>query len=188
MRINNAQHTHTITTIRINNTTLPSPTPPTSPTSPPPPPLPQNLGPLTRKKKRPPRFPYPQTTKQNNGGRRWPCSSSLPSPGGAGGHQMTGGRGPSSTHNSHYTIIKIVTTPHHHWGPVMGSLEGRECHFLPSPALFLPIAPQEVKQHQVPERGAVLLFFGRGKGGKRVGPGMPQGDGPAPIILVSTRG
>ena len=94
-------------------------------------------------------------------------------------------------------VINTQLTLHHNKNsnntpPPLGAchgLPGRErVPFSLSPAPFLPIAPQEVKQHQVPERGAVLLFFGRGKGGKRVGPGMPQGDGPAPIILVSTRG
>ena len=97
-----------------------------------------------------------------------------PFPGGCWRPPDDGRAGPViNTQHTHYTIIKITTTPYHHWGPVMGPLEGREC--------------------QVPGRGSALslfpcLFLSYGIGRKRVGPGMPQGDGPAPMILAPTQG
>ena len=51
------------------------------------------------KKRSPPPTPQPLTT-ITNGGWRWPSPASPPTPGGAGGHQMGGGRGPPSTHRS----------------------------------------------------------------------------------------
>ena len=99
-------------------------------------PHPKTWGPSHEKEKNPPLHfppPYSQTTTQHNGGRRWPFSSSPPSPGGAGGHQMTGGRGPSSTP---HTPPPLQATPHNHWGPVMGPLEGRECQALSPPLPF----------------------------------------------------
>ena len=114
-----------------------------------------------------------------------------PFPGGAGGHQMTGGRGPSSTPHT----PPPQTTPHNHWGPVMGPLEGRECQVpdrgsahSPFPFPFLSQCPSQSLAAPAPERGAVLPFFGWGRGRERGGPGMPQGDGPAPMILAPTQG
>ena len=108
-----------------------------------------------------------------------------PFPGGAGGHQMTGGRGPSSTPHT----PPPQTTPHNHWGPVMGPLEGRECQVpdrgsahSPFPFPFLSQCPSQSLAAPAPERGAVLPFFGWGKGRERGGSGMPQGDGLAPAI------
>ena len=112
-------------------------------------------------------------------------------PGGAGGHQMTGGRGPSST----------PPTPHHKQHPTTAGglswapMEGRECQVpdrgsahSPFPFLFLSQCPSQSLAAPAPERGAVLHFFGWGRGRERGGPGIPQGDGPAPMILAPTQG
>ena len=81
------------------------------------------------------------------------------------------------------------TTPHNHWGPVMGPLEGRVCQVpdrgsarSPFPCPFLSMFPSQSLAAPAPERGAVLPFFGWGKGRERGGSGMPQGDGLAPAI------
>ena len=111
-----------------------------------------------------------------------------PFPGGAGGYQDDGRAGPviNTTHTP-----PPQTTPHNHWGPVMGPLEGRECQVpdrgsahSPFPFPFLSQCPSQSLAAPAPERGAVLPFFGWGRGRERGGPGMPQGDGPASIIFV----
>ena len=113
-----------------------------------------------------------------------------PFPGGAGGHQMTGGRGPSSTPHHHHKQYP-TTTGGLSWAPWRGESARFLIvvrHTLPSPPLSFPSAPRKVWRHQAPERGVVLPCFGWGRGRERVGPGMPQGDGPAPIILAPTQG
>ena len=105
-----------------------------------------------------------------------------PFPGGAGGHQMTGGRGPSSTPHHHHKQYP-TTTGGLSWAPWRGERARFLIvvrHTLPSPSLSFPSAPLKVWRRQLLSVVRCCLSLGvvgEGKGEARAcrkGTDLPQ--------------
>ena len=104
-------------------------------------------------------------------------------PGGAGGHQMTGGRGPSSTPHAPPPQTTPTTTGGLSWAPWRGESARLLIvvrHTLPSPSLSLPSAPPQVRRRQLLSVVRCCLSLGgvgEGKGEARAcrkGTDLPQ--------------